>query len=86
MNLFTDELTEAALSSQIFQSITIPSSEQLNLFLQMANQGDIRKILQQVSALETLDSEYSLFCQQVRIFADNLQVNQLQQFIRQYLE
>ncbi|BAZ04435.1 chemotaxis protein CheB [Calothrix sp. NIES-3974] len=89
INLFADELRNN-LSDETFTSISqpiiAPKSEELNTLLQLAIQGDIRRILQQVNYLESLDSQYHLFCQQVRNFADAFQVNQLQDFLRQYLQ
>lgn len=73
--------TESLVSS----SVVFPKIEELTTLLHSAMQGDIRKILEQATNLEHLDSQFTPFVQQIRLFAQNFQVNQLQQYIRQYI-
>ena len=76
-----DEVTNDSVSP----SIVPPSTENLNQLYDLAIQGDIRGILEQASILEQLGAQFTPFVQSVRQLAENLQVNQLQNFLHQFL-
>ncbi len=65
--------------------IVPPSIENLTQLREIAAQGDIRAILQQAFILEQQDTQFIPFVQQLRQLAENLQVNQLQHFLQQFL-
>jgi chemotaxis methyl-accepting protein methylase/signal transduction histidine kinase/chemotaxis response regulator CheB len=65
-------------------AIIPPSTEKLTQLYELAAQGDIRAILEQASILEQ-GAEFILFAQELRQLAENLQVNQLQHFLRELL-
>ncbi|MBF2065043.1 MAG: response regulator [Calothrix sp. C42_A2020_038] len=66
-------------------SIIAPDTQTLTRFYELALIGDIRGILEQASDLEQLDAQFAPFLQELRKLAENLQVNQLQHFIHQFL-
>ncbi|TWH50813.1 chemotaxis protein CheB [Dulcicalothrix desertica] len=76
-----DEVSNDSISP----SIVPPSTENLNQLYDLAIQGDIRGILEQASILEQLGAQFTPFVQSVRQLAENLQVNQLQHFLHQFL-
>ncbi|HAG85824.1 MAG TPA: hypothetical protein DCL61_32965 [Cyanobacteria bacterium UBA12227] len=65
--------------------IVAPPSQDLAVLLELAMQGDIRGILQEATRLEDIDILYMPFAGEIRKFAECLQVNQLQQFIRGFI-
>jgi chemotaxis methyl-accepting protein methylase/signal transduction histidine kinase/chemotaxis response regulator CheB len=65
--------------------IVAPPSQDLAVLLELAMQGDIRAILQETTRLEVTDILYIPFAGEIRKFAECLQVNQLQQFIRGFI-
>lgn len=66
-------------------AIVPPSIENLTQLSEIAAQGDIRAILQQAFILEQQGAQFIPFVQQLRQLAENLQVNQLQHFLHQFL-
>ncbi|MEA5573190.1 chemotaxis protein CheB [Calothrix sp. UHCC 0171] len=69
-----------------YDAIIAPPSEELAQLHELAMQGDIRSILQQVSQLEQQDTQFIPFAQEVQKMAENLQVNQLQNFIQLFMK
>ncbi|BAZ15305.1 multi-sensor hybrid histidine kinase [Calothrix sp. NIES-4071] len=65
--------------------IVPPSIDNLTQLYETAIQGDIRAILQQASILEQEGAQFIPFVQELRQLAENLQVNQLQHFLFQFL-
>jgi chemotaxis methyl-accepting protein methylase/signal transduction histidine kinase/chemotaxis response regulator CheB len=66
-------------------AIIAPPKEELNILFDLVMQGDIRGIVEKSKYLELLNSQFTTFTREVRQLAENLQVNQLQEFIQQYL-
>jgi CheY-like chemotaxis protein len=76
-------------SGETFQSaeaIIIPSSEILERFYSHAKKGDLDSIAEEASHLVQMEATFRPFAQELCRLAENFQVKQLQQFIRQYLE
>ena len=65
-----------------FQDITIPSLEELNVFLTYIKQGDVREIRKKARRLKQQEAQYGEFTSYVIELAENFQLKKLRQFIQ----
>ena len=64
------------------QSMSGPSSETLDHFIDLAMRGDIKNLLEEVNRLEKSDSQFTAFATQLKTLAQDYQVKKLCQFLQ----
>ncbi|NER30323.1 MAG: response regulator [Symploca sp. SIO1C4] len=91
-NLTITSLNQAEVSEQRTEKdnfhsdqLVIPSPEKLNPLLEMAMQGDLRAILEEVANWGEIDAQFIPFAQQLRQLAESCQITRLQQLIEQHM-
>lgn len=62
-----------------------PAKEVLQQLLELAQDGDIQRILEITQQLSVTDQQLSAFAQQIVQIASNFQLKRLETFIQQYL-
>ncbi len=63
-----------------------PSSQDIVLLSNLANQGLINNLLKEIDRIEKLDDKFILFTTQIRRFTKSYQLKQLREFIEQYAQ
>ena len=66
--------------------IVAPPTEELTLLMELAKQGNIARILERVSQIKQLGSQYEPFAQRLAQLAESFQEKKLRQFIEKYFE
>ena len=69
-----------------FTSIITPSQEKLIDLLELVNFGNMKDLLRQIDLLESADSQYISFANNVRNLAENCQQKQLEELIKNSIE
>ena len=78
--------SESESELDIANALVYPELNQLNQLLELASCGDMEGLLNQIDLLETTDSQYISFAQQVRQLADNCQQDKLERLFRKSIE
>jgi len=75
---------DAAASSEPAAPPTPPCVEELQTLLHLASRGDIKRLLEQVSRLESLDQAYTPFVEQLRARAAGYQMKELRRWLKSF--
>jgi PAS domain S-box-containing protein len=71
---------------QAVTPMILPPKEELSLLYRLALIGDILEIRARAEAIDKLDPQYAPFAAKVRKLAKDLQLLEIQQFLKQYVE
>ncbi|NUN14055.1 MAG: response regulator [Myxococcales bacterium] len=66
-------------------SLVAPSPQEAAALLELAMQGDIKGILQQVDQIEQAGEQFAPFANQVRRLAKGFQMKQIREFVKQFV-
>ncbi len=84
-SLLSIDTSSTIKTNSVTTSIVIPTAEELNQFLNLTMQGDIREVLFQIDRWQREQPQLIAFIQQIRPLAETCQLKKLKQLIRQYV-
>lgn len=67
------------------QIIVVPPPEELAILQDLANKGNIKRILEQLAKIEQTDVQFKLFVQELQQLAKNFKLKQIREYIKKYL-
>ena len=82
------ELSPKSLSSNVSESTIVitPSQEKLIELLELVNFGQMNDLLQQIDLLESANSQYASFGENIRLLAENCEQERLKELIESSIE
>jgi predicted ATPase/signal transduction histidine kinase/CheY-like chemotaxis protein len=65
--------------------ILAPPSEELAILMDLANKGNIKRILEQLVIIEQTENKFKVFVQELRQLAEGFKLKQIREYLKKYL-